>query len=93
MATAKKTDTGTKAGGKKPTGKKAAKRTEDVTGPATVWVDRWVTDPTTGKKVRLILHRLPGKGKIPRKAIREAVRKVRLERLAAEKAAAAGNSE
>jgi hypothetical protein len=43
--------------------------------------------------VRLILHRLPGKGKIDRKLIRAAVIKVRDERLAREKVAAARNSE
>jgi hypothetical protein len=39
------------------------------------------------KKIKLILHKLPGKGKIDRKLIWEAVIKVRDARLAREKVA------
>jgi hypothetical protein len=79
MANAKK-----KPGVKK--GKKPGKREVDVTGPAKVWIDRWTIDPITGKKFRLILHKLPGKGKIDPKLIEAAIVKVRDERLAREKA-------
>ena len=71
---------------KKSNGKKPAKQKDAVTRPATVWVDRWAIDPFTGKKFRLILHKLPGKGKIDPKLIEAAVIKVRDERLAREKA-------
>src|SRR5206468_329237 len=40
----------------------------------------WVTDPFTGKKFQLILHKLPGKGKINPKVLRDAVIKVRDKR-------------
>jgi hypothetical protein len=88
MATTKKGGTLKKPGGKKPpNGKAASRRKDERIRSATVWVDRWAIDPITGERFRLILHRLPGKGKIDPKVIREAVIKVRDERLAREQAA------
>jgi hypothetical protein len=93
MATAKKTGTTKKLSGRKPPGKKVAKRKDGPMEPAKVWVDRWAFDPIAGQKFRLILHKLPGKGNIPPKVIRDAVRKVREKRLAHEKAAVNGSPE
>jgi len=70
---------------KKSTPKKAGRKQIDPLGPAKVFVDRWEIDPTTGKRVRLTLHRLPGKGKIPLKVIQAAVRKVKLMEAARKK--------
>ena len=85
MATAKKT------GPKKLTAtngvvKKPPKKSKPS---AFKWPGVWVTDPETGERFRLFLRRLPGKGKIPLKDIRAAVRKVRDEWLARERSAAA----
>ena len=84
-----------KAGSKKPTTtngtvKKSPKKAKPS---AFKWPGVWVTDPETGERFRLFLRRLPGKGKIPLKDIRAAVRKVRDERLAREGAATAADTE
>ena len=80
MAT-EKTGTTKVPNGKKPPGRNAWEESPIQAerrgyGTCKVWVDRWAIDPTTGKRVRLILHKLPGKGKIPLKVIQDAVRKV-----------------
>lgn len=82
MATTRKT------GSKKPTAKNGAvKKAPKKSKPSVYkWPGVWVTDPETGEKFQLLLNRPLGGGKIPLKDIRAAVRKVRDERLAREKA-------
>lgn len=89
MATAKK------IGPKRPAGKNGAvkKPPKKAKPSAFKWPGVWVTDPETGERFRLFLRRLPGKGKIPLKDIRAAVRKVRDERLARERAATPADTE
>jgi hypothetical protein len=76
-----KRPTGGKPTAKKPA-KPAAKKPRKKPAPDVR------IDPFTGQPFPLILHRLPGKGKIDPKVIRAAVIKVRDERLARERAAA-----
>jgi hypothetical protein len=49
MSTAKRTTAMKRTAGQKRSRKQPAQQKIDHLGPAKVWVDRWVTDPTTGK--------------------------------------------
>lgn len=86
MAVAKK-PVAKKAAGTNGTAKKGAVKGKSK--PSVYkWPGVWMTDPDTGEMYQLFLHRPTGKGTIPLKDLRAAVRKVRDERLAREKVAA-----
>lgn len=91
MAIAKKPGA-KKPGTKKAAGTNGAAKKSTTKGRAKPsprkWPGVWITDPITGEKFRLLVNPPIRGGKIPLKDIRAAVRKVRDERLAREKAAA-----